>query len=215
MLWPLFPLKAFVIVSVEYRLAPENKYPTYVNDCWDVLEDVVRRGKQLGFDRDRVFLTGSSAGGGLSAILAQKARETDVKVSGVILNVPLTCHPEYFPKKYEYTSYDQCWGTLLHSGELREVWKLVMEHKDGADWQASPLLGDLSKLPPHLVFIAGQDPLRDEAFAYAEKLRESGVKVTTHVYQGVPHTFAMFWELEMTKKFQADLVDEVQKMLSN
>jgi acetyl esterase len=214
LLWALFPLKEFVIVSVEYRLAPEHQYPTYVNDSWDVLENVVGRSNDLGFDVGHIFLAGSSAGGSLAAVLSQQAREHDLKISGVILNVPVTCHPDYFPKdKYESTSYEQCFGTLLGSGEMRQVWKMVMKPDDGAYWQASPLLGELSKLPPHLVFVAGQDPLRDEGLAYAVKLEESGVQVTTQVYQGVPHTFAEFWELEQTKKFQADLVDGVKKML--
>ena len=214
LLWALFPLKKFVIVSVEYRLAPERKYPAYVDDSWDVLENVVRRSEHFGFDINRIFLAGSSAGASLAAVLAQKAMKTELKISGVILNVPVTCHPDFFPKdEYEYTSYDQCFGALLGSGEMREVWKIAMRPEDGADWEASPLLGDLAKLPPHLVFIAGQDPLRDEGFAYSEKLKANGVLVTTNVYQGVPHAFAEFWELEMTMKFQKDLVEGVIEML--
>ena len=214
LLWALFPLRKFVIVSVEYRLAPEHKYPTYVDDSWDALEHVIGRSGHFGFDIERIFLAGSSAGGSLAAVLSQKARKKNLNISGVILNVPVTCHPEFFPKaEHEYTSYDQCFGTLLGSGEMRQVWKMVMKLEDGADWEASPLLGDLAKLPPHLIFIAGQDPLRDEAFAYSEKLKASGVSVTTHVYPGVPHTFAEFWELESTKKFHKDLVDGVTAML--
>lgn len=216
LLWALFPLKRFVIISVEYRLAPEHKYPTYVDDCWDVLIDVRRRSKQFAFDADRVFLAGSSAGGSLAAVLTQKASKANHKISGVIMNVPVTCHPEYFPKdEYEYTSYDQCFGTLLASGEMKQVWNIVMGPEDGVDWQASPLLGDFVNLPPHLIFIAGQDPLRDEAFAYVEKLKANGISVTSHIYQGVPHTFAEFWQLEKTKEFQRDLVNEVTKMLAS
>lgn len=214
LLWPLFRLKQFVFVSVEYRLAPEHKYPTYVNDCMDALNHVLGRADRLGIDLERVFLAGSSAGGSLAAVLAQQARTMSLKIAGVILNVPVTCHPDYFPKdKYEYTSYDQCFGTLLGSGEMRQVWKMVMEPEEGADWQASPLLGDLSDLPPHLVFVAGQDPLRDEALAYVEKLKETRIPVTSHIYQGVPHTFAEFWELDMTKRFQRDLSDGVKSLL--
>jgi acetyl esterase/lipase len=64
-------------------------------------------------------------------------------------------------------------------------------------------------LPPHLIFVAGQDPLRDEGLAYAKKLEEAGVKTTLHIYPGVPHTFAEFWELESTTKFINDLVDGI------
>jgi acetyl esterase len=216
LLWPLFHLKKFTIVSVEYRLAPEHKYPNYVNDSWDVLKDIVGRSEHFGFDNTQIFVAGSSAGASLAAVLSQKARETELKISGVILNVPVTCHPDFFPKdEYEYSSYDQCFGALLGSGEMREVWRMVMKPEDGADWEASPLLGDLAKLPPHLVFIAGQDPLRDEGFAYCEKLKANSAQVTMHVYQGVPHTFAEFWELELTQVFQRDLVEGVMGMLGS
>ena len=147
--------------------------------------------------------------------MSQMTSDKEVHVAGVILNVPVTCHPKFFPReRYEYTSYEQCEGTLLSSEEMRQMWEVVCpDESRGKEPMASPLLGSLKGLPKHLVFVAGQDPLRDEALAYVSKLEEEGVNVKWHIYPGVPHTFADIWELETTKKFQKDLVDGMKDML--
>lgn len=215
LLYPIFQNFEFVVVSVDYRLAPEFRYPTYVNDCWDVLQAVVTKSEVLCFDSLRVYLAGSSAGACLAATLSQKAHAASIPLAGIILNVPVTCHPMHFPvDKYEYNSYEQCFGTLLGSSEMQQVWDIVVPNVlDGAMAQVSPLLGVVAGLPPHVVFVAGQDPLRDEGLAYAEKLEQAGVMVTTHIYPGVPHTFAEFWELEMTTRFCKDLVEGIRTLL--
>ena len=86
----------------------------------------------------------------------------------------------------------QCFGTLLGGGVMRQIWELVVPKDEGRSPQISPLLNDLSDLPPHAIFVAGQDPLRDEGAAYAGKLEASGVKTSLPIYQGVPHTFGEF-----------------------
>lgn len=215
LLWPLMQRFDFVSVSVDYRLAPEHKYPAFINDSWDVLNDVLGRADELGFDKAKVLLAGSSAGGCLAASLSQQARSAGLAIRGVVMNVPITCDPRHFPtSEYEYTSYEQCFGTLLGGGEMRQVWDVVVpNNEDGKSALVSPLLGDLAGLPPHAIFVAGQDPLRDEGIAYADKLESSGVKTTRHVYQGVPHTFAEFWDLQMTQKFWGDLRAAVRNLL--
>jgi acetyl esterase len=215
LLWPLFQRFEFVTVSVDYRLAPENKFPTYFNDCWDVLINTVARADELNFDKQKVILAGSSAGGGIAASLSQRARVENMPVRGVVLNVPVLCDYRHFPKDdYEYTSYDQCMGTLLESSEMKQMWDVVIpdEHA-GKDPKISPFLGDVKGLPPHAVFVAGQDPLRDEAIAYAEKLKSNGVLTTMHIYPGVPHSFAEFWDLKATQKFWGDLRASVRTLL--
>ena len=111
-----------------------------------------------------LFLARSSAGGCLAAVLSQRARDTKMKVEGVIMNVPITCHYNHFPKgEYECTSYEQGFGALLNSGEMKQIWDLACpDASRGREIIASPLLGDVKGLPKHLVFVTGQDPLRDE-----------------------------------------------------
>ncbi len=195
LLWPLLQGFDLVTVSVDYRLAPEHKYPTFINDCQDALQNVLSRSEELNFDPSQVILTGSSAGGCLALILAQQARDAKWPIKGVISNVPITCDPRHFPREeYEYTSYAQCGGALLSSGEMMEVWKKIVlpDELAGRSPVISPLLGNVAGLPHHAMFVAGQDPLRDEAIAYAEKLKTAGIDTTLHIYQGVPHNFAEY-----------------------
>jgi acetyl esterase len=214
LLWPLMQRFDFVTISVDYRLAPEHKYPTFINDSWDALKDVLARSDELVFDRNKVLLAGSSAGGCIAASLAQQARDAGVAIKGVVLNVPITCDPRHFPAgDYEYTAYKQCFGTLLSGPEMEQIWEMVVPAEQGKSPLVSPLLGNVTGLPPHSVFVAGQDPLRDEGIAYAEKLRSSGIKTSQHVYQGVPHTFGEFWDLTMTQKFWGDLRAAVRSLL--
>ncbi|MCJ1353159.1 MAG: hypothetical protein MMC33_003144 [Icmadophila ericetorum] len=220
-------LPRFLVVSVEYRLAPENPFPIPFNDCWDALLWVVKESEGLGGDSERLYLAGSSAGGSLAAALAVEAHE-HFKISGLILNVPVLCHPQHRPPFCENGSYDECVGGLLSGAEMFEIWAdpftakpigndqrltsgkiadmYVPDKAHGDNWRASPLRADLKKLPPTYVFVAGQDPVRDEGIAFAEAAEKVGARIKMHVYQGVPHTFAEFPELETTKRFNVDML---------
>jgi acetyl esterase/lipase len=220
LLWPLYELD-LVVVSVEYRLAPEHPFPTWMDDSWDVLDRLIQNPE--GFvetvsgnvddihvepDLSKLILAGSSAGAGIAAYLSQRCRDASIRVFGVILNVPLVCDYRQHPaelKNLPVTSYDQCTTSLLSSGEMRAVWELTVPASSTSDIQASPLLGDLDGLPPHLIFVAGQDPLRDEGLLYAQRLRDAGVSVELSKYGGVPHTFAEFWDLAATRRFWRDI----------
>ena len=215
--WPLLQGFDLVTISVAYRLAPEHLYPTFINDCWDVFQNVIPRSKELGFDSNKVVFGGSSAGGCIATSLAQQAVKADIPVLGVLSNAPITCDPRHFPKdEYEYTSYDQCKGTLLAGWEMWQVWEMVVPGKDdGKDYRVSPLLGEVKGLPPHVIFVAGQDPLRDEAIAYADKLKKNGVQTTLHIYQGVPHNFGMYWDLDMTRTWWGDIRAGMRSILDS
>lgn len=215
LLWPLYTDFDFVVVSVEYRLAPDSPAPTYMDDSWDVLTNILARSRELHFDADSVILTGSSAGGGVAATLSQAALAQNVKIRGVLLNVPVLCDYRHFPKNdFSYTSYDECGGAFLSSGEMRAIWDIVVPSPTaGSDPKISPLLGDVTGLPPHVIYVAGQDPLRDEAIAYAEKLEKSGVKTSLVVYQGVPHNFGEFWTIEATQRWWTDLRKHTKDLL--
>ncbi|KEF57608.1 uncharacterized protein A1O9_05526 [Exophiala aquamarina CBS 119918] len=215
LLWPLYEHFDFVVLSVEYRLAPDSPAPTYIDDSWDVLTDVLARSGELHFDPDRVILAGSSAGAGVAASVSQIARAENVKIYAVLLNVPVLCDYRHFPEsEYPYTSYEECGGAFFSSGEMRAIWDIVApEPEGGLDPKISPLLGNLGGLPYHVIYVAGQDPLRDEAIAYAEKLEKAGGKTSTTVYQGVPHNFGEFWPLEATQRWWVDIRKHVREIL--
>jgi acetyl esterase/lipase len=224
LLWPLYEHFDFVVVSVEYRVGPEHEFPAWMEDSWDVLEMIPKRpdtfvnhtASSVAIDPSRIILAGSSAGGGTTAWLSQRCRERSpsIPISGVILNVAITCDYRHFPA-HEFpdlahgrttTSYHQCTDAYLSSGVMRAIWDLLIPSATaGSDPFVSPLLGDVTGLPRHAIFVAGQDPLRDEGLAYARKLANSGVPVQLQVYPGVPHTFAEMWELAATQRFWRDL----------
>ena len=224
LLWPLYEHFDLCMISVEYRLAPEHKFPTWMGDCWDVLEQVISSpdGFLANFNADaastttfdfslaldKLILAGSSAGAGCSAYLSRTCRDKGIPIYGVILNVPVLCDYRHHPPECTQSdsSYAQCTHAFMSSGVMRAVWDLTLPSPTaGSDPKASPLLGDLQGLPRHAIFVAGQDPLRDEGLAYAEKLRSEGVDVQLFVYPGVPHVFAEFWELEATQRFWGDI----------
>ncbi|CAI7672456.1 unnamed protein product [Penicillium crustosum] len=199
-LWLLYPLYErfdLVIVSVEYRLAPENRFPIWIEDSEDVLdalldspERILGLNANIKVDLNQLILAGSSSGAGISAALSQICRDKGIPVNGVVLNVPMLCDPrhfpvaEYGPSEESLRSYTQCMDIFMGSTGLLAVWNLIHpEPASGLSSKASPLLGDVNGLPRHLIFVSGQDPLRDEGIAYARKLEERNVPVTLNVYK--------------------------------
>jgi acetyl esterase/lipase len=222
LLRPLYQKFDTIIVSVEYRLAPEHRLPTWIEDSWDVLQQLSQDPGQflptdcpVQVDPKTLYLAGSSSGGGISAVLSQLCHNHGVPVSGVILNVPVLCdYRDMSAIKKGETSYDQCIGTFSDSRGLMAVWDMIRPSPGSQpDPLASPLLGDLSGLPPHIICVAGQDPLRDEGIQYARKLQQQGSLVRLQIYPGVPHNFGQFWELKACQRFWDDLQREMEWLL--
>lgn len=216
LLGALYEVFDLVVVSVDYRRVPDEKYPVFLYDCWDVLSHVYAREEEFGFDEEKIILAGSSVGGQITGVLSQWARGYGIGVKGVVLNVPVLCDPRHFPKDtYEGSSYGQAVGALLNSGVMEYLWKLVIpDGEKGKHPDVSPLLGKLENLPPHLLYVAGQDPVRDDGIAYGRKLESSGVPVTMRIYQGVPHTFNEYWGQDVTERFWADIRRDLAALLA-
>jgi len=222
LLWPLYKFFDLIIISVEYRLSPENKFPVWVEDSMAVMKQLLSNSESLveGLDvicdLQKVILAGSSAGATISAVLSQLLRDEGTPILGVILNVPVLCDYRHFPSEDSVSnSYKECTETFLGSREMVSLWNMVLPSSmDGAVPIASPLLNNLEKLPPHLIFLAGRDSLRDEGIAYARKLEKAGVPVKLEIYKGVPHNFAQYEELKATLKFREDLKTGLGQWLS-
>ncbi|KAH8699481.1 alpha/beta hydrolase fold-domain-containing protein [Ilyonectria robusta] len=184
-----------VVVSVDYRMAPEFRFPYSANDCLDGLKWSKENASSLGVDPEKIILAGGSAGGNLAAVVALMAR--DESISGIVAQVlcfPVTCHPKFLPKdKYEFGSYRQNYEASIVTSARLEWFLDHYMPEPTPDWRLSCLLApSLKDLPPALVMIAGYDALRDEGLAYAERLEEEGVETEVHTYQGMPHCFYMF-----------------------
>ncbi len=176
-----------VVVSVDYRLAPESKFPTAADDAFAVTKWVAEHGAELGIDGSRIAVGGDSAGGNLAAVVAQLARDANgPAITFQALVYPVTNHDFSTPSYAENAD-----GYLLTRASMEWFWRHYLNSEaDGASTKASPLRHtNLAGLPPALVITAEFDPLRDEGEAYAEKLRAAGVAVEAKRFDGQIHAF--------------------------
>nr|WP_281427635.1 alpha/beta hydrolase [Mesobacillus maritimus] len=178
-----------VVISVDYRLAPEHKFPAAAEDAYSAVQWVVDNASSIGVDSARVAVGGDSAGGNLAAVVALMAKDKGgPSISYQMLIYPVTNH------NYDTQSYkDNAEGYFLTKSTMEWFWNHYLRNEeDGKNPYASPLLAeDVSGLPPALVITGGFDPLRDEGEAYAEKLKAAGVAVEATRYDGMIHGF--FW----------------------
>ncbi len=176
-----------VVVSVDYRLAPEHPAPQAVEDCLDAVDWVVERADEQGWDGARVAICGDSAGGNLAAVVAQVRRDQGrPPLRAQALIYPWTDLTMASPSVAEHANV----GILTKSDMDAYRDHYCPEGTDITDPIVSPLFGRLSGLPPTLVQTADLDPIRDDGLRYAEALRECRVHVSITNYPGVPHGFA-------------------------
>lgn len=174
------------VVSVEYRVGPEDRFPKAVDDCVAATRWVADQATSLHLDRERLAVGGDSAGGNLATVVALSARDAGgPKLAFQVLIYPATTQNVLYPSQRELGQ-----GYLL-TRELQDWFRdCYVGPEDYADWRCSPLMArDLSRLPPALVITAEYDPLRDEGKAYAEALRGAGVPVSYTCYPGMIHGF--------------------------
>jgi acetyl esterase/lipase len=192
-----------VVVSVDYRLAPEHPYPAAPEDCYAATQWVAKNGSELGIDVSRLAIGGDSAGGNLTAVTALMARDR----GGPALRFQLMIYP-VTDCGFETASYrENGEGYFLTTGMMRWFWdKYLADPKQAREGYASPLrAANLADLPPGLCITAGYDPLRDEGEAYAELLRKAGVDVRTSRYPGMFHGFlSMTAQLDQARKAVAE-----------
>jgi len=178
-----------MVVAVDYRLAPEHKFPAAAEDCYAATCWVASNAATLGIDAHRLAVGGDSAGGNLAAVVSLMARDRGgPSIAFQLLVYPVTDH------SYDTPSYrENADGYLLTKEAMVWFWDhYLREPADGANAYASPLrAASLAGLPRAMVITAEYDPLRDEGEAYARRLRESGVDVVLKRYDGIIHGFFM------------------------
>ncbi len=178
------------VLSVDYRLAPEHKFPTAVDDAFDALVWLHAHAAEFGIDAKRLAVGGDSAGGTLATVCAVLARD-----AGIALSLQLLIYPG--TTGYQQTdSHSRLADGFLLSGETIQWFfdQYVRDTSDRDDWRFAPLDGkrgapDFSGLAPAWIATAEYDPLSDEGDAYAQKLRDHGNQVTLRRYPGMIHEF--------------------------
>lgn len=180
-------LSQCLIVSVNYRHAPEDKFPAAPEDCYTATKWVSEHASEIDGDASRLAVGGMSAGGGLAAAVTQMARERgEPPIKFQLLWVPVLNY-DFTTRSYETNAN----GYGLTRAGMQWFWRhYLQDPADGANPMASPLRAtDFSNLPPAIVVAAEYDPLQDEGRAYAEKLKAAGVPVQFNCYEGMVHGF--------------------------
>jgi acetyl esterase len=180
-----------VVVSVDYRLAPEHKFPAAIDDCLAATHWAAAHSAALNADPARLTIVGDSAGGNLAAVVALRLRDQGgPRVNGQVLIYPVTDY--HTPGTPSYAENAEGYGLTRET--MRWFWAHYLTHAgEGAHPDASPLrAGRFDGLPPALIQTAEYDPLRDEGEYYGQRLLDAGVPATITRYAGMNHAF-LFW----------------------
>ena len=179
-------LSGRVVVSVDYRLAPEHPFPAAVDDAHAAAKYVVEHASEFGIDAGQVAIGGESAGANLATVAALRSlRSGGPALAFQLLVYPLVDFADDSPSMREFAD-----GHFITSDVLLYFERHYLGHVQNRQHpDASPLTADLRGLPPAFVITAECDPLRDQGEAYARKLAQAGVPVTTKRYDGMIHPF--------------------------
>lgn len=206
-------LATCMVASVDYRLAPEHKFPAAVEDSYGATKWVADNAADLGGDPRRIAVGGDSAGGNLAAAVSLMARDRGgPDIAFQLLIYPIT------NQKFDTDSYKENGEGYMLTKEDMEWFRnhYLRDQHDEENPYASPLLANsLSSLPPAFVITAEFDPLRDEGEAYAARLKEFDVPVRVNRYSGTIHGFMTIAELKQRGQAVGDAATELFRVSRN
>ena len=182
----LAKLSGGAVVALDYRLAPEHRFPTAVYDAWAAMRWLAGEGAaQLGLDGERLAVGGDSAGGTLAAVCAIHARDIGLPLALQLLITPGTAAA---PDTASHTLFAN--GFLLEAAGIEWFFDHYIPRNQRLDWRFAPLMAaDLEEVAPACIVLAECDPIVDEGVAYADRLRLAGVPVQLEIYRGLTHDF--------------------------
>ena len=177
-----------VVVSVDYRMGPEARFPAAVDDSFAALQWLAANAASLGVDPAKLMVGGDSAGGNLAGVVALMARDAGApKLALQLLIYPVG---DYSLSAKTYQTYGTGYGVLTDKAMVWFQDHYLTSKADAKDWRASPLLADSFKdTAPALVIVAECDVLHDDGVAYAKALKAAGVPTEVKVYKGMIHGF--------------------------
>lgn len=173
------------VLALDYRLAPEHRFPAAVDDCWAVLRWLASAATTLGLDGSRLAVGGDSAGGTLAAVSALHARDIGLPLALQLLITPGTIAHADTPSHKLFAN-----GFLLDAVSIDWFFDQYIDYHHRRDWRFAPLeADDHAGLAPACIVLAECDPLVDEGIAYGDRLRGQGVPVQLELYRGMTHDF--------------------------
>jgi acetyl esterase len=190
-----------IVAGVEYRLAPEHRFPAALEDSLAAIRWLSAHADELGGDGSRLAVAGDSAGGNLAAVVARRLRG-ELPIALQVLIYPVIDAGLNLPSYREFAD-----GHGLSAASMRRFWDLYLDGADGSDPDASPLrAADLAGVAPALVLTAEEDVLRDEGEAYAAALQEAGVEVALVRWPGSIHGFFRWFAATSEARAAVDTV---------
>lgn len=199
-----------VVVSVDYRLAPQFKFPAGVEDCYAALLWCFEHASSLGADAGRIGVMGESAGGNLSAVTCLMAKVR----GGPEIRYQALIYPATDATMSGDSFQTNKAAPVLRTVDAEAVYRHYLgPDVDRTDWRLSPLHApDHSGLPPATIVVGAHDPLRDDSVMYADKLKKSGVPVELKEYLAMPHAFVNFPHLARDAKAAMGEVTRAQRI---
>jgi acetyl esterase len=179
-------LAGCAVLSVDYRLAPEHKFPAAANDAWDALQWLAAQAEGKGLDAQRLAVGGDSAGGTLAAVCAVLARDAGLPLALQLLIYPGCAAHQDTPSHRKFAQ-----GFVLEEAGISWLFSQYLSSPvERDDWRFAPLNApDVDGVAAAWIGLAECDPLVDEGVLYADKLRAAGVPVDLEIYRGVTHEF--------------------------
>jgi len=201
-----------VVVSVDYRLAPEHRWPAAAEDVFAVAQWAARNADALGGDASSIIVGGDSAGGNLAAVTALMARDCGAPTLAAQLLIYPMIAADFGTESYRLFGD----GFYNPRPALQWYWdQYVPSSADRLDPYAAPLHGDLQGLPPAVVVIAGHDPLRDDAIAYCDALEAANVPTVRCRYDGGIHGFMTMPMLDIAHQARAQACRDLVALLAS
>jgi len=200
-------------VTLTYRLAPEDKFPAAPNDTWDSVKWLAKNASSIGADPSAGFILGGiSAGGNLTAVVAQKALDEKLSppLTGLWVCIPVLLNEQNVPEKYKHRWFSRkqnAKAPIFNGSAIEAVDHYLGADESSPDWSPFNLKHAFAGTPPTYVQVCGMDPLRDDGLIYENVLRDHGVKTKLDVYPGLPHAhWSYLPQLEASKKTVADTI---------
>ena len=190
-----------VVISVGYRRAPEHRFPAALDDAYAVLTWTAEHAAELGVDPGRIAVGGHSAGGGLAAAVALRARDQQ----GPPIRFQLLNQPELDDRQETWSAQNFTDTPWMTRDKLAATWQHYLGSAVASPYAAPARAADLSGLPPAYIATAEFDPLRDEGITYALRLLQAGVPVELHQWPGTFHGSQAILSAEVSQRQIAEL----------